>query len=100
MGAVAIDIAFVNVVQPYLAGNLTRSVERLWRRARLVPQLEIRMKSGEVQRYVGPEMRQDPRGKLARFRGIIVKRGNHQVGDLEPHAALLFQPFERVQHRL
>ena len=47
MGAIGarglgVNVAFVNVVQPDFAGDLSRPVQGLWRRGWLVLQLEIR----------------------------------------------------------
>ena len=58
--AVAVNIAFIDIVQTHFARNGTRSMESLRRRARLVLQLEIRMEGSEVQRHVRAEMGQDP----------------------------------------
>ncbi len=75
-------------------------MKRLRRRARLIPQLEVRMERREVQRHVRPKMRQNPFGKFARFRGIIIQRRNHQVRNFKPHVCFFLQPFESLEHRL
>ena len=64
-------------------------MQRLGRRARLILQLEIGMKGGEVQRNVRPKMFENPFREPARLAGIVVERRNHQVGDLEPHIRLI-----------
>src|SRR5215472_5648734 len=48
MRPVAEDISFVHIVQPRLAGDGPRLVQRFGRSLRLVAQLEIGMKRGEV----------------------------------------------------
>src|SRR5260370_1195844 len=58
------------------------------------------MKSREVQGQLWPEMLQDSLREFAGLRGIVVQRGNHQVGYLEPYVGFIFEPPERIEHRL
>ena len=63
-------------------------------------QLEVGMKRREMQRHFRPEMLENPLSEFARFRGIVVERGDHQVGDLEPDVGLVLEPLERFEHGL
>src|SRR5712692_11758543 len=92
--AIAVNIALINVVQTDFASDLPGAVKRFRGRARLIAELEVGMKRGEVQRNVGPQMLQNPLRQLARLRGTVVQRGAHQVGDLEPDLRFVFQPLQ------
>src|SRR6266851_4760624 len=72
--AIAVDISFINVVQARVERDLPGLIERLRRRARLVLQLEVWVKRGEMQRHVRPQMSQNPLGKLPRFSWIVIQR--------------------------
>ncbi len=100
VGGFGVDVALVNVVEPDLAGDLTRAVKRLRRSGRLVLELEVRVKRGEMERNVGAKIGKDPFGELAGFGGVIVESGNHEVGDLKPDGGFIFQPLQGVQNGL
>src|SRR5260370_18079588 len=51
--AVAVDIPFIHIVQAGFPRDLSCAMQCFRRSLRLVAELEIRMKSGEVQRNVG-----------------------------------------------
>ena len=74
--SVAVNIAFVNIVQSGFERDFPRGVKRFRRSARLVAQLEIRMKCGEMQRNIRTEMLQNPIGKLTNFTRVIVQSRN------------------------
>src|SRR6266702_6963458 len=67
------DIALVDVMQSHFAGDGAGAMQRFRRCARLILQLEIGMKGGEVQRHVRPEMFENPFRELTRFARIIVE---------------------------
>ena len=69
MRPIAIDIAFVDVVQARFERNGARRVQSFRRSARLIPQLEIGMERGEMQRHVRAQMFQDPFGQAADLAG-------------------------------
>ena len=105
MGAVGVrgigvDVAFVNVVEADFAGDLARAVKSLGWSGRLVPELEVRVKRGEVQRNIGAEVGEDPFGEFAGFVGIVVEGGNHEIGDLKPNGGFVLEPGQRVENRL
>src|ERR1700747_1603824 len=56
--AIAVDISFVDVTKANLKGNLAGLIERLRRCARLILQLEVRMKRREMQGHIWPPMSQ------------------------------------------
>src|SRR5580765_91313 len=96
--AITEDISFVYVVKSRFEGDSPCAVKSLWRRPRLVLQLEIGMERREVQGHVGPKMRQYPFGKLASFRGVVVQRRNDQICNFKPDLCFLLQPLEGFQH--
>lgn len=100
VGGFGEDVAFVDEVEANFAGNFARTMERVRRSGGLVAKLEIGMEGGEVEGDVGAEMREDPFGELAGFGGIVVERGDNEIGELEPHAGFVFEPGEHVQHGL
>ncbi len=75
-------------------------MERLRGRARLVPQLEVGVEGGEVQRHVIAQIVDDPLRQLFGFLDRIVQGGDDQVGELEPDVGLPLQPGQVLQHRL
>ena len=85
---------------PICMAMLARAMQRLRRGGRLVVQLEVGMKRGEVQRHIVAQILQHPVAQLFEFRVAVVQRGDDQVGDLEPNAGLVPQPLQRVEHRL
>src|SRR5258706_5099510 len=87
-------------MQPGFPSNLPCEMQSFRRSLRLVAKLEVGMKSGEVQRHVGSEVRQNPFGKFVRLRGVIIQGWNHQIGDFEPDAGLILQPLQRLKDRL
>ncbi len=97
VGGVGENVAFVDVVEANFASDGTGAVESGGRSGRLVAELEIGMKCGEVERNVGAEMGEDPFGELASFGGIVVKGGNHEIGDFEPDGGFVFEPLESLQ---
>jgi len=100
VGGLRVNIAFVDMVKTSRKSDFPRAMERLRWSAGLILQLKIGMECGEVQGDVGPEMRQDPSGELVRFRWIIVKSGDHEVGDFEPDIGFVLQPSESVENGL
>jgi len=105
LGAVGVggfgeDVAFVDEVKADFAGDFTGTVKRVRRSRRLVAELEIGMEGGEVERNVGAEMREDPLGELASFVGIVVKRGDDEIGQLKPDSGFIFEPGEHVEDGL
>jgi len=91
VSAIAENISFVDVMQSRVQSNFARAMQRFGRRPRFVAQFEVGMKRGEVQRHVGAKIRKNPVGELARFRFVVVERGNHQICELEPDIRFIFQ---------
>jgi len=58
------------------------------------------MKRREVQRHVVAQVLQHPIAELLEFGIVVVQRRDDEVGDLKPHARLMTQPAQRVEHRL
>ena len=75
--AIAVDVAFVYVVEAGIFRDLPGAVQRFRGRFWFVAELEVGMEGGEVQRDVRAEMGEDPIGEFARLGGIIVQRRNH-----------------------
>src|SRR5262249_11362538 len=69
---VAEDVSLIDVVQPDLERDFARAVQGFGRGGRFVLQLEIRVKRGEMQRYVGAKVFQNPFGEAPGFGGIVV----------------------------
>lgn len=100
VGGVRENVAFVDVVQADFASDGTGAMEGGGRSSRLVAKFEIGMESGEVERDVGAEMREDPFGELASFCGIVVESGNHEIGEFEPHGGFVLEPLESLEDGL
>ena len=100
VGGTGVDVAFVDVVKAGFESNLARAVESFGRSGWLVLQLKIRMECGEVEGDIRAKMGEDPVGEFASFGGIVIERGNHEIGDLEPDVGFIFEPSERVENRL
>src|SRR3984893_5497658 len=98
--AVAVDIAFVDVMQTHLKGSRTGHVKRFGRSARLVAQLEIRMEGGEMKRDIRTEVLKNPFGKLAGFGRRIVQGGDEEIRDVEHKHCLASEPLKRLEYRL
>src|SRR6267143_6202714 len=75
--AIAVDIAFVYVMEAGIFRDLSGAVQRFRGCCWFVAELEVGMEGGEVQRDVGAEVGEDPIGEFARLGGIIVQRRNH-----------------------
>src|SRR5712671_4227016 len=75
--AIAVNVAFVYVMEAGIFRDLPGAVQGFRGRSRFVAELEVGMKGGEVQGDVGAEMGEDPIGEFARLGGVIVQRGNH-----------------------
>jgi hypothetical protein len=98
--AVAEDIAFIDVMQAGFERDFAGAVQSFRRSGRLVHELEIGMERGEVQRHIRAEMREDPFGELAGFGGIVIERGNHEIGEFKPHGGFIFEPLEGFENGL
>ena len=48
----------------------------------------------------GPKMLENPFGELARLGFVVVERGNHQIGDLEPDVGFVLQTQKSFEHGL
>src|SRR6516162_6954868 len=103
IGALAraiVDVAGVDVTQTRLQRDAPRRLQRRRRRRRRVHHLPVRMKGREVQRHVGAETLHHPAALRLDFRGRVVLAGNEQRRDLEPNIGLVFEVFERLEHRV
>jgi hypothetical protein len=100
VGGFGEDVAFVDEMEADLTGDFAGAMEGARRSGRLVAELEIGMEGGEVERNAGAEMREDPFGELASFGGIVVERGNDEIGELEPDVGFVFEPGEHVEDGL
>ena len=100
VGGFAENISLIDKVQAGFERNLAGAVERFRRSAGLIAQFEVRMERGEVQRDVGAEMVEDPVGEPPRLAGVVVERGNDEVGDLEPDGCFALEPEERIENGL
>src|SRR5579863_490452 len=98
VAAIAENISFVDVVQTNFPRNFARTMQSFRRSARLILQFEIGMKRGEVQWNIRAEILQNPFGEFARFVFVVVQRGNHQIGDFEPHVRFVFQALESFEN--
>src|SRR5579863_1763092 len=58
--AIAVNVPLVDIMQSRFQRDHPRGVQSFRRRARLVLQLEIRMKRREVQRYIRPQVFEHP----------------------------------------
>src|SRR5438445_1049738 len=94
------DIALADVMPSDSAGDGAGAMQRFRRCARLILQLEIGMKGGEVQRHVRPEMFENPFRELTCLGRIVVERRDHEVGNLEPDIRLVLEPLQGVEHGL
>ena len=77
MRAIAVDVAFVYIMEADIFRDLPGAVQRFRGCCWFVAELEVGMEGGEVQRDVRAEMGEDPIGEFARLGGVIVQRGNH-----------------------
>ena len=75
--AIAVDVAFVHVMEASIFCDLSGAVQRFRGCCWFVAELEVGMEGGEVQGYIGAEMGEDPIGESACLGGIIVQRRNH-----------------------
>jgi hypothetical protein len=100
MGGFRKNIAFVDVVKTNFESNFSRTMQSLRRSGGLILQLEIGMKSGEVQGDLWTQIGEDPLGEFAGFCRIVVEGRDHEVGELEPDVGFVFEPEEGVQHGL
>src|SRR5208337_3322166 len=94
------DVAFVDEVEADFTGDFAGAMESAWGSGRDIAELEIRMEGGEVERDVGAEMRENPFGELAGFDGIVVERGNDEIGELKPDASFVLEPGKHVEDGL
>src|SRR6266568_2126312 len=86
---IAVNISFIHIPQAHFERDLPGMIKRLRWSARLVLQLEVRMKCGEMQRHVRPKMGQNPLGKLPRFVGIIkLVISNHTFVSFFSHSSV------------
>src|ERR1700732_1953577 len=56
----AVDVSFIDVAQARVERDLARMIKSLGRRSWLVLQLEVRVKRGEMQGHIRPQMSQNP----------------------------------------
>jgi len=70
--AIAVNVAFVYVMEAGIFRDLPGAVQGFRGRSRFVAELEVGMKGGEVQGDVGAEMGEDPIGEFARLGGVII----------------------------
>jgi len=98
VGGVGVDVAFIDVAEASFAGDLAGAMKSFGRRGRLVLEFEIGMKCGEVQRNIRAQIGENPVGEFASFGGIIVERGDHEIGDLKPDVGFLLEPFQSFEH--
>src|SRR5260370_16297024 len=64
---IAVNISFIHVAQAHVERDLPGMIKRLRWSARLVLQLEVRMKRREMQRHLRPMIRQNPLANLPPF---------------------------------
>src|SRR5437764_622135 len=72
IGSIRKDITLVDVMQSLFASDGAGAMQCFGGSARLILQLEIRMKGGEMQRNVRPEMLENPFRQPARLAGVVV----------------------------
>ena len=94
------NVAFVDELQAGFLGNLASFMQSFRKSGRLVLELEIRVKGGEVKRNIGTEMREDPLGEFVGFRWIVVEGRDHKIGDFEPHIGFVLEPKKGVENGL
>ena len=93
------DVAGVGVAHPVALGDLPGPSECRGWRVRSVQHLEVRVKSGEMERHVRTQVLHDPTGHLVDLLLGVVLAGDDQVGDLEPDVGFLLQVNQGVQNR-
>src|SRR5271157_5130870 len=92
VGGFGENVAFVDEVEADFASDFASAVKSARRSGGLVAELEIGMEGGEVERDAGAEMREDPLGELASFGGIVVERGDDEIGELKPDMGFVLEP--------
>src|SRR5882757_7971354 len=92
MRAIAVDVAFVYVMEAGIFRDLSGAVQRFRGCCWFVAKLEVGMEGGEVQRDVGAAVGEDPIGEFPRLGRIMVQVRKHQIRDLEPDIGFVLEP--------
>ncbi len=71
---IGVDVALINVLQSHLERDPPRAVQRLRRSCRLVLQLEVGVKRGEVQRNIIAQILQHPVAEFLELGVAVVQR--------------------------
>ena len=80
-----VDVARVNVVQPFCARDLAGADKRRRWCMRFVEHFEIGMERREMPRHIRPEIFREPLGRAMERRVAVVLAWNQQRGDFEPN---------------
>ncbi len=94
------NIADIDVVQSGRSSDIVSFHQRLGRRARTIHHPKIRMKRGEVHRHVAADGVQHPVSHAAKLVMVIIRIGNHQIGQLGPAGCFAADVANCVENRI
>src|SRR6187401_644097 len=95
-----VNVTNVHVMNPGVACDGLRALERFRGRRRHIEHPVVGMKCAEMERHIGPELLHDPLRHGFELVVGIVLAGNEKCGDLEPHTGFTLQIRQCVEHGL